>query len=71
MDPVEDNPRCLSTLDLQMTRAGDAQNTLGVFLVFFTLVFLMWLTLIVQSELRVFGLSAFNYTVYDKMLKEE
>ena len=43
-------------------------STLAAAACFLALVLLMWITLIIQSKLKSFGLSNFNSKVYDGVL---
>ena len=51
-----------------MNRVGGAFSALLVFALFLTLVLLMWVTLIIQSKLKSYGLSEFNSKVYEDVL---
>ena len=68
LDPIEVNRRCQNALELQVERVGGVASALLVSALFLSLVFVMWIALIIQSKLKGNGLSSFNSKVYDGVL---
>ena len=58
----------MNALELQVSRVGGVMSALSIFAIFLTLVLLMWISLIIQSKLKGYGLSEFNSKVYDGVL---
>lgn len=65
------NPLCQNALEIQVNRAGGMFSTLAAFAGFLALVLLLWVALIIQSNLKTFGLNSFNSSVYKGVLFED